>query len=305
MSDQGDALLTRILVPLDGSLLGDRILTFVDRLPDRAGLDLVLVRVVEPAVGDERWEEEVALAQQHLRAVEAGLRERRLRASHFVTSGEPVERILEAVRLLDPSLVAMSTRGRGGLGRALRGSVAERVLRECPVPLLVGNPASLPLDPGQGFARILVPLDGSELAARVLPLVVPLARTHQAEVVLLRVENFERPGALEHLMTEDETAATLAPFAARLRADGVPRVRCLGRVGGEAARILETVDREAVDLVAMTTHGRSGVARLWWGSVAEEVVRRCAAPLLLLRSAAPPAPREGRLDLEPLSPRGL
>ena len=92
-------------------------------------------------------------------------------------------------------LVAMSTHGRSGVGRWLRGSVAERVLRNSPVPILLANPEGIVKpDDSVRFGTILVPLDGSKRSARVMDRVLPFAVDSESEVVLLHVDTPSQPG---------------------------------------------------------------------------------------------------------------
>lgn len=270
---------SKVLVPLDGSELSERILSFVDVLPQRRTLDLVLLRVLRrvPAAELKACKDEFHDALAGLFRCEERLHEMGTRAVPLVTRGEyAAEQILRTVELLRPSLVAMSTHGHSGRLSEVRGGVAERVLQRCPAPLLLGNPSSLPLDPAAGFARILVPLDGSQDSASVLDMVADIARQHRSEVVLLTVDNVvETPAS-----AQDEL---LRPFAERLRRSGVERVRCLTAVGDEATEILDAVSREGADLLAMTSHSRPDARGRFFGSVAAQVVTRCTSPLLLLR----------------------
>jgi nucleotide-binding universal stress UspA family protein len=138
------------------------------------------------------------------------------------------------------------------------------------------------------FSRILVPLDGSPLAEAVIPQVVDLATLRKAEIVLLRV-------ALAHALpgtdpveaqvrAVEEAQAYLAKVEADLLAQGLA-VKSVVRYGHAADEILDHARAGDVDLIAMSTHGRSGVRRWVLGSVAETVVRHAPVPVLLVRSA--------------------
>ena len=141
------------------------------------------------------------------------------------------------------------------------------------------------------FRRILVPLDGSALAEAVLPRVTELAKSLGAEVLLLRV-------AIAHVFpgvdpTEEEVRVVrgaeeyVEAMAGKLAEKGIP-VRAAVRYGKPAAEIIEHIAANEVDLVAMSTHGRSGLSRLVMGSVAEEVVRNAEVPVLLWRASGKP-----------------
>jgi nucleotide-binding universal stress UspA family protein len=137
------------------------------------------------------------------------------------------------------------------------------------------------------FKRILVPLDGSSLAEAILPQVQDLAKALGAELFLVRA-------AAAHVFpgvdpTEGEVdvvrkaEAYVTEVAGRLRDTGIP-IHTTVRYGEAAEEILRHIKDNAVDLVAMSTHGRSGLSRLVLGSVAAQVVHRATVPVLLMRA---------------------
>lgn len=281
----------RILIPLDGSALADRIVDQVKRLLVRKDYEVVLLAVVEPdadlAVRAEKQQD----AQDHLQGIRDALVDGGAVASVRVVTGDPVEEIVAQAERLQPELVAMATHGRSGLTRFVRGSVAEQVIRACPAPVLVANPRALD-GMGEGrelrFRRILVPVDGSDVSLGVLPLVEDLGRLYDSEVLLLRVEwtvpvaAAPYPAEVAALRPPKEVEASLEPTRRRLEQAGL-RARSLAAYGPEALEILDAAEREQVDLVAMSTHGRSGLSRWIYGSVAEQVIRHCTRPLLVRR----------------------
>jgi nucleotide-binding universal stress UspA family protein len=145
------------------------------------------------------------------------------------------------------------------------------------------------------YARIVVPLDGSELAEVALPHAEDLARTLQVPLHLVRVVDFTRleqygpyglaieyAGMQEVLETENRTAREyLQQVEQRLSAGGL-RVTSEFRQGSAARELVAVAQSD--DLIVMATHGRSGVTRWFLGSVAEDVVRRAAAPVLIVRA---------------------
>ena len=143
--------------------------------------------------------------------------------------------------------------------------------------------------------KILVPLDGSALAEAVLPRAVELAKDSGAKVELLRaVEAYTIPGVdptEAQIKVVEEGETYLADVAARLRADGVKGVETSVWYGPAAYAIVEAARLHRVDLIAMTTHGRSGLGRLILGSVAESVLRGTTVPILLARVAEAPVER--------------
>ncbi len=284
-------MLQKILVPLDGSKLSDRILEQVRRLLLKQDAEVRFLRVLSEVghpPGPPR-RQAVEEAQAHLEGHRLAWASQGVKATMAVLSdGDPAERILEYADQYRPSLIAMSTHGRTGLKRWTRGSVAERVLRHSSFPVLLWNPfrPERRTAPRLRIGRILVPLDGSEHSAWVLPLVRQVARSFGARVLLLHVtELYPTAGDLPMVQpwpTPAEVERHLAPFRKILK--GV-EVRILGELGTPSVSILEAARREKADLIAMTTHGRSGISRWAFGSVAEQVLRHCHHPLLVQRAA--------------------
>lgn len=140
--------------------------------------------------------------------------------------------------------------------------------------------------------KVLVPLDGSPLAATVLPWVRRYRALAPVELFLLRVVEpatpyvTAGPGGLEPLLPPDDLERRERQAAEELRAtaaaEGLP-VTALVRTGHPAAEIIRAAGETGADLIVMSTHGRTGLARLLAGSVTEEVIRRSGRPVLVLR----------------------
>lgn len=150
------------------------------------------------------------------------------------------------------------------------------------------------------FQKILVPLDGSRLAEEVLPFAVSVAEAFGSRVVLLQVVPTPRSALAtdpiaqltveggtstleEELALEEEKARTYLEWTAEpLRGRGL-EVECVTVRGAPAEAIVDYALRHQVDLIALSTHGRSGLERLVFGSVAEKVVRETGKPVLLIK----------------------
>jgi nucleotide-binding universal stress UspA family protein len=153
------------------------------------------------------------------------------------------------------------------------------------------------------IARILVPLDGSETAEAVLPAAQALAGPLGAELVVLRV--VEPLTAVEAVATagvvapdtlflrELEAKEYLGRVRERLARAGL-RVRAELRRGQAAPEILAAVADTQADLVAMSSHGRSGLGRLLFGSVAQAVLARATVPVLVVRALPAEETARGR-----------
>jgi nucleotide-binding universal stress UspA family protein len=142
--------------------------------------------------------------------------------------------------------------------------------------------------------RVLVALDGSPSSESVLRFLLQIAGPLDMTVVLLRVLEPVPPMAIEgtrHVTLDDlparqrDTEEYLAPIAAALRAQGID-VSWQVRVGRPAAEILAAAREAQADLIAMATHGRTGLGRLLFGSVAEDVLRHAPVPVFMISQPA-------------------
>jgi len=303
-----------IVVLLDGSELAEQAVPVAAALATRADAELVLVHVHAPTpvdpihveglpVIDEQWR---SLRRKHEQAYLDGARERLAagaRASTVLLEGRVTSAVATYAGERAAQLLVLTTHGRSGLERAWLGSVADELTRISPVPVLLIRPQTAPS--ATRFRRILVPLDGSPLAETVLEHAIRLAKLEpEAEIMLLEVlpddstpvvvpASLLGPSAASEERTREREAvarAYLDGIAARVRSAGLlatPRIQAARRV---AATILETAQSEHVDLVALSTHGRSGLLRMALGSVADKVVRGSQTPILLYRPLANTAP---------------
>jgi nucleotide-binding universal stress UspA family protein len=283
----------RILVPLDGSGLSEAVLPLAEALARDYEASLLLVRALRPAGSPETEVEAQETAETYLRTVAAGLTGRGRSVDWKVWYDDPARAIADAARYNAIDLVVMSTHGRGGLSRLMLGSVAEALVRQAPVPVLLVR-GELIWRPGS-FGKILVPLDGSELSEGVLPVAVGLAGPFDLAVELFRaVEPMPAYAAAElsagrtdAILREEEASAReyLAKLATPLEARGLRIERSVATTPAVDGIVRRARDGGA-GLIAMTTHGRSGVSRLLFGSVAERVLRAAPVPVLLWKAPA-------------------
>jgi nucleotide-binding universal stress UspA family protein len=276
-----------MLVALDGSRHAEAALPPAEALMRRAGAAATLVTVADGVRGmrDARARLEVVAES--------------VRASGYVDiavlEGRPAPKVVEFAVRSGIDLVVVCSRGGGGLRRLALGSVAEEILRLSPVPVLVARPRedwTGPVEP----RRILVPLDGSIRAASAVPDAADVAQLFGARVVLLTVA------------PPPSDADELSGVAAQAGLPGVRRVletrgvecEVLARLGDPADEIVDAARTLDVDLVAMATHGRTGLDRVFFGSVTESVLRRTRCPLLVRRTASilvePPVSRASHLE---------
>jgi nucleotide-binding universal stress UspA family protein len=297
-----------ILVPLDGSPLAEQVLPYAQALL-APGAELTLLDVVEepeaihgmsgrllvPVEDAQRMLERQA--HEYLQKAEATLRGERPQTRLEVTRGDPATEILRIAAEQRVDLIAMATHGRGALARWVFGSVADRVARSSPVPVLLVRPSAREPQ-AVVIRRLVVPLDGSPLAEEALPTAQVLATRLGVPIHLITVIDMMRliPAELGPVVAFDaavyeETlsqldagaAALLAEIRERLERDGLHTSSEVAH-GSPFMTVADAVHDG--DLIIMTSHGRSGVRRWLLGSVAEKLVREAPVPVVLVPVAA-------------------
>lgn len=204
--------------------------------------------------------------------------------AEFVADG-----ILGRARACGTDLIVTATHARGFLDRLGYGSVADELVRRAGVPVLVLPPraTAAKLIPEPALDDVLIPLDGSPLAERILSPALELARLTEARCTLLRVvpPRSSSGGRGCELPEAARAEEYLEGVAARPRGQGL-RVRTRILVARHPAEaILEEAAALTGGLIALATHGRGGLSRLLLGSVASKLVRAAASPLLVYRPA--------------------
>jgi nucleotide-binding universal stress UspA family protein len=302
-----------ILVALDGSALAEQALPLAEALAEATSSPLVLVcaSYVASVPGLDAADEQVRLiadAERYLRRTATRLRRRGIAVETSAPYGLPRQVIVREARAQRAWLIAMATHGRGGLGRALYGSVADGVVRQSPVPVLLvrawhaGDSRARLL----GAGPILVPLDGSAHAEEALPVARGLAGALKTRVVLVRAIPPLDPaltpdGMAVALFTQDradaerEARGYLERVAATL-ADAGTGVETTARYGDPAEIIAAVAEEHGAALTILATHGRTGLDRLLIGSVAERFVRHGTTPVLLVRPGQGGAAAEANGD---------
>jgi Universal stress protein UspA and related nucleotide-binding proteins len=288
-------MIHRILVALDGSNVAEQALPYASVLASVTGADLLLVTAMVPpdrwtddgAVA--RWEqEEEAAAAQYLDVVCDRLREDGAAVRAKVVWGRAPVVISAAAEEEAADIIALTTHGRSGITRWVLGSVADKVLHTSQKPLLLVRAQEEP-PKAVGFKRILVPLDGSAVAETALPFVERLARQLRAKLLLEQVvlpatayAGVFIPSTVSVL---DEIKAGAREYLQRIAKDakraGVTAEISVD-IGYVAEAILEAAKFRRADLIAFSTHGRSGPERWIMGSVADAVVRHAELPCLVL-----------------------
>lgn len=285
-----------ILVPLDGSRFAEHALPVARQLALRSGAMLNLVHVHVPIINvsmgawnmggvpvvNEQMDAEIRQSEQ---AYLQSLRERfaadDLQITCEILYGAVVPTLREHAADLHADLVIMTTHGHGAFSHVWLGSVADSFVRHSDIPTLLIRPTAeeentIATDQPWSIQRILIPLDGSALAERILDPACRLGDLLDVDYWLLAVAEPSEAG--EH---ESAAHAYLDQMACELREQG-HTVHTEVTIGQPARTILDVAQRHAIDLVALATHGRGGLSRLLLGSVADKVVRGAELPVLLV-----------------------
>lgn len=209
-----------------------------------------------------------------------------------IVDGDPAGSIIDYAQNESVDIIIISSHGHSGLERWALGSVTERVLQRAPCPVLVARRTS-------ASRRILVPLDGSQLAEQALAPALALAHRWNAAVTLFRVERAQlddqsltrRLDRIERLLADgppDELRERSEEYLDTVRerhAGAGVRLRTVVLQGHPAQAIINYAADNEVGLIAMATHGRTGLRRWLYGSVAEKVLRAAPCSLFIVRPA--------------------
>jgi nucleotide-binding universal stress UspA family protein len=289
----------KILVPLDGSTLAEGVLPYVHTLTQAMHLPVEFLCVNDAALTPNVPSRQSGDYLETIAASFSGITD----VKCTVELGDPAGLIVDHAATQPGTLIAMATHGYSVPPRWLLGSVAQKVLHGATNDLLLVRPAQGASSGEARLNKVLVPLDGSELAEKLLPTVSELAAYLQLEVVLVHVLIrflFGPPDAFlpmlgTNIPNQKELWAQATSQANQylngkvdqLRAHGLSHVSSVlieGSAEGAAAEIIDLARRTSDNLVAMSTHGRSGIGRWLLGSVTERVVRHSNNPVLVIRA---------------------
>jgi nucleotide-binding universal stress UspA family protein len=319
-------MLRTILVPLDGSELAARALTCATALSRRMGARLLLVRTVE--VGDLADVDvsgsnarAIGSAERYLMDLASDIRALGFACDIAVPTGRAAEGVLLEAQRGHADLIVLTSHGRTGPGRWLFGSVAEAIVAETEVPVLVERAGK---DGAPDFflstnPRLLVPLDGSPFAEASVEPAAQLAIDLAGELELVHVA--ERPadvaadrdgnivGYVDQLEDSLRTRSLDYLDAVRRRlADQWPplTVHTSFRFGEPQAQLSAAAADSHAALIVMATHGLTGLRRSMVGSVAGRVLEHSSVPVVLVHSAAERSETEtkehGPADVAPRVP---
>ncbi len=288
-----------ILVPLDGSTLSEKAIGIATSLARATGAQVTLLHSVSVAsfayaaplpasdeLYDQMLDSDVIKATNYLKKIETRLHDCDVKNVEVKVLVGPAAEAIEMVAREGCDLVVMSTHGRTGVARTMWGSIADEVVRDTNIPvLLVSTRHQIREMAGcaPNFQRILVPLDGSELSEQALPVAGALAQVEGAAVLLLSVVPQMVAVGADHVT--DNRDAKADRYLNSVAVCVLPSAVDFDTIetGGEAGEVIIRVAKEQeCDLIVMSTHGRGGFTRLRLGSIADEVISHALVPVLLL-----------------------
>jgi nucleotide-binding universal stress UspA family protein len=272
----------RMLVPLDGSELAEVVFPYIKELAARLEIDVILLQVAGPVLGQfgpmrrAYIDRVIEIVGREIREIQSDigtrLETKPIEVRGELVEGYPAEVILRYAEENEVDLIALATHGYSGLKRWGIGSVASKVLSASKIPIWLiraGITEEKPYDEWPS-TTLLVPLDGSELAESVLPHIEILAKqrsTKPVEVVLLRVA---------------ESPTMPSYFGPQLKNSDVS-VRSEVLEGKTSDEIINFATKNPFTIIVMATHGRSGLGRLVYGSVAATLLNSVTCPILLIK----------------------
>ena len=291
----------RILVPLDGSSAAEIALPYAEEIAAKHGAEIILASVSQFAAveTDHLYRSYLErIAEQAQRELKDWGAKEEAKVKNEVLLGTPATEILRYADESNASLIAMASRGRSSRGPWLLGNIASKVIRASSKPvLLIRAPAdNTALLQKRLVRRILVPLDGSKLGEVALPYAEALAKLLGAELILFRAFLTPTLGVAyegisvspnEFKEREEEIRASamayLDSLGKRFQEKGL-RALSIVSLGSPPVQILEYAEANGIDLIAMSTHGRSGIGRWVLGSVTDKVLHAGDTPVLTVRA---------------------
>ena len=296
---------SRMLIPLDGSKVAEQVLPYARCLAKTLSLPVELFQAVDaealeslanPAQGryvDTLLNEKRTSSAEYFEGV--GRSFEAVRLSSAVEIGKPEDLILDKAGADPQTLVVMATHGRSGIQRWMLGSVADKVLHGVANDLFLVRVSEQGKTDGTApLTKVIVPLDGSPLAEKVLPQVIELGTKMPLEVILMRayalppaISSNEYAGFSQELFNqlEGEAKDYLVEKSKELSEQGLHNISYVIDLGYGAEEITRLARKTPDNFIAMCTHGRSGVKRWALGSVTDRVVRHSGDPVLIIRAA--------------------
>jgi nucleotide-binding universal stress UspA family protein len=282
----------KILVPLDGSDLAELALPYAEELAAAFKSELILLYA-----GTASEEEYLHMHELYLEKMAAETKKMVKRVIPVVVSGKPAEAIIQYTEKNGIRLIVMASHGRSGIIPWVDGGIASKVIDGIGVPLLlIKETKRRQTKEKHLISRILLPLDGSAAGEAAITRVKELKSRLEAEVTLLGVvplgEDIRTIGGLDYLLYPErqieifraEAKEYLDKVYKRLKR-GKGELKMEIRTGEIAKEILKYAKQKRVNLIAIASHGHSGMTKWVFGSTAKKIIEDSPVPVLVVKPA--------------------
>ena len=290
----------RMLVPLDGSELAEVTLWYAARLAGRLGAALTLVYVSPPGDLTSQYMHEcylrdvVARVKADADNIAAETKGGDITVEYKMLKGDPAEEIVDYANRAKIDLIILSTQGKSGIKRWPLGNVANKVVGATRKQVLLIRAKGAQSDVYKDrLVKVLVPVDGSRESESILRFVAYMAAELDLDVTLFHIwvreiSTYPTQETLRREQEEKNQASNYINRLGRRLKDKGLRTKVVFKdvlTSGEAEEIIKLAEEGKFSMVAMATHGRSGVGRWIFGSNANKVLNEGSTPLLLIRPA--------------------
>ena len=298
-----------ILVPLDGSQLAECALPHIAAIAHSFDAEVILLRMLEKNQEGTaaqlfdflNWQINKTEAELYLERIRAQFQESGLRARSAVLEGLAAEGIIEYAQNQGMKLVVLSTHGHGGLTHWGISSITQKIILSAPTSLLIVRAHQygahpLELTEPTAYQRILVPLDGSQRAENVLPIITQLAHIHKSQIHIVQVVQTpemarQLPPAPEDIDLSNrvvarnrrEAAGYLEQVKSRSSRENIAVQTHLITSDNAAAALHQLEEQEHIDMVVLSAHGYSGNHQWPYGSMVNNFIMYGKVPLLIVQ----------------------
>ena len=298
-----------ILVPLDGSQLADCVLPHVVAIARPFDSEITLLRMLEKTQAGTsaqlfdlvNWQINKTRATLYLEKIKARIQREKTRVQTTVIEGLVADGITEYAHSHGIKLIVLSSHGRNGLTRWGISSITQKIIMSAQTSLLIVRAHqdgihSDELSERPLYRRILVPLDGSQRAENVLPIVTQLAQFHRSQIHLVQIIQTpemarQMPPTREDVdlsnrivsRNQEEAGRYLEQLKSRSFLEGLTIQIHLITSDNTAVALHQLVEQENIDMVALSAHGYSGIHKWPYGSMVNNFVQYGKIPLLVVQ----------------------
>ena len=298
-----------ILVPLDGSQLSECVLPHTVAIARSFKAEITLIRMLEKNQAGTsaqlfdllNWQINKTRAALYLEKIKSQFQESSIRAQTTVMEGLVAEGITEYAQNQGMKLIILSSHGRNGLTQWGISSITQKIILSAQTSLLIVRAHQYGANPGQlsenlVYQRILVPLDGSQRAENVLPIITQLGNFYKSQIHLVQVIQTpemarQMPPAPEDIdlshrvvtRNREEAGRYLEQVKSRSYLEGIPVQTHLITSDNAAVALHQLGEQEAIDMVALSAHGYSGNHQWPYGSMVNNFIMYGKLPLLIVQ----------------------